>query len=158
MHGEVAAVRGEVETVSEAVEAVEQKKNNMGGEVVTNVGYPSENDHAATKAYVDDELLFFDGFSGIPGHLRRIKNIEEPTENTDVATKYYVDQIHETVLEEIGESKNDMEGQKIIHVGTPTEATDAATKIYVDTAVAGSAAASAVVTGARVAQWVRALS
>ena len=84
----------------------------MGGQAVTNVGYPSQNNHAATK--------------------------------------YYVDQIREAT--------NDMEGQKIIHVGTPTEATDAATKIYVDTAVAGSAAASAVVTGARVAQWVRALS
>ena len=62
-----------------------------------------------------------------------------------VATKYYVDQIHEAVLEEIGEAKNDMEGRTITHVGTPTEATDAANKIYVDTAVAGAAAAASTV-------------
>ena len=48
----------------------------------------------------------------MPGRLRQIKNIDEPTENTDVATKFYVDQIHEAVLEEMGEAKNDMEGQK----------------------------------------------
>ena len=80
-------VRGEVEAVSEAVEAAEQNKNNMGGQAVTNVGYPSQNSHAATKEYVDDELRFFDGFSGIPGRLKQIHNIAEPTENTDVATK-----------------------------------------------------------------------
>ena len=80
MHGEVAAVHGEVaavseavEAASEAIEAVKQNKNNMGGHFVTNVKYPTENNHAATKEYVDDELLFFDGFSGIPGRLRQIK-------------------------------------------------------------------------------------
>ena len=101
-----------VEAVSEAVEAAEQNKNNMGGQAVANVGYPSENKHAATKEYVNDELLFFDGFSGVPGKVRQIKNIAEPTENTDVATKFYVDRIHEAVLEEVSEAKNNMEGKK----------------------------------------------
>ena len=95
----VDGVRREVEAVSEAVEAVEKNKTNMGGQVVTNVGHPTENNHAATKDYVDDELLLFNGFSGIPGRLRQIKNIDEPTENTDVATKFYVDQIREEMNE-----------------------------------------------------------
>ena len=58
----VDGVRREVEAVSKAVEAAERNKNNMGGQVVTNVGHPTENNHAATKEYVGDELLFFDRF------------------------------------------------------------------------------------------------
>ena len=100
----------------------------MEGHALTNVGYPGNLNDAATKDYVDTELLFFDGFSGVPGRLRKIENIAPPTEANDVSTKEYVDQIYATITE----NKNDMGGEKIINVGSPTQPTDGANKQYID--------------------------
>ena len=60
--------------------AIISNKNYMGGEKLTNLGMPTNAHDAVAKEYVDD---------GIPGRLRRIKNIEELTDPTDVSTKSY---------------------------------------------------------------------
>ena len=50
----------------------------MEGHALTNVRNLVNDDDAATKDHVDTELLFFDGFSGIPGRLRKTENMPLP--------------------------------------------------------------------------------
>ena len=114
--------------VDEEIRSIKSQKYNMEGHALTNVGYPGNLNDAATKDYVDTELLFFDGFSGVPGRLRKIENIAPPTEANDVSTKEYVDQIYATITE----NKNDMGGERISNVGNPTQPTDGANKQYID--------------------------
>ena len=84
------------------------------------------------KEYLEDKLLLFYGFSGIPGTLQRIKNIESPKEDIDVATKTCIDRIHETILEEIHEGEYDTGRREITNISDLAEPTNGVNKSFVD--------------------------
>ena len=117
--------------VDEEIRGNKIQKYNMEGHALTNFGYPVNLNDAITKDYVDTEPLFFDGFSGIPGRLKKIENIAPLTEAEDPTTKEYADEIPTSILNEIMENKNDMGGVRIINVGNPIEGTDDANKLFV---------------------------
>ena len=50
----------------------------MGGQAFTNVRNPVNINDAATKDYVDTEVLFYGGFSGISGTLKKLKTLALP--------------------------------------------------------------------------------
>ena len=111
---------------------------------VVNLVAPTNNNDAATKVYVDDEVatrlpLAGGTMSGdIDMALNSITNLDSPTNNNDAATKLYVDNQDALKLSLSGGTMSgaiDMGSNQINNLADPTSNTDAATKQYVDTAI-----------------------
>ena len=139
------------------------QSNNAGGAKITNLGSPTLNGDAATKAYVDAHA---DGDANPTNEIQnlsevltqsndaagsKITNLGTPTVNTDAATKAYVDAHSDgdanptneiQNLSEVLTQNNDAAGYKITNLGAPTVNTDAATKAYVDAHTDGDASPS----------------
>ena len=110
---------------------------NMGAHEITNLGTPTANTDAATKAYVDTEdakLLPKAGGTmtgAIDMGTSKITNLGTPTASTDAATKAYAD----SNLPKAGGTMSgaiDMGTSKITNLGEPTANSDAATKHFVE--------------------------
>ena len=110
---------------------------NMGTKEITNLGTPTGNANAATKAYVDTEdakLLPKAGGTmtgAIDMGTSKITNLGTPTASTDAATKAYAD----ANLPKAGGTMSgaiNMGTSKITNLGEPTANSDAATKHFVE--------------------------
>lgn len=117
----------------------------MGDLKITSVGTPTEDDDAATKAYVDvtagvTGVIKTDGSVAMAAALdmdsHKVTNVTDPTDDQDAATKKYVDDQDGLNLKKDGSVKMagalDMDSHKVTNVTDPTSAQDAATKNYVD--------------------------
>ena len=117
-----------------------------------NVVKPNNNDQAANKKYVDDEIKKIpspnlsayvkkDGSVAMTGDLnmgnRKIANVANPTSNSEAVNKYYVDHnfLNRLSPNSLG-GDLDMRGHKITFAGFPTNQNDLANKQYVDSEIA----------------------
>lgn len=136
---------------------------NMGGQKITNVGNPTNNNDVANKIFVDtafqeleEELATslagylplkggtMTGVLDMGGHY--IQNIETPQTDDEAANKGYVDGQVGTKLSLSGGTMTGnitMGSHKVTGLGTPSADSDAATKAYVDDAVANASSPSA---------------
>ena len=117
--------------------------NDAGGKQIVGLGNPTADNHAATKAYVDNhtdadnqslENVLNEGNTANNNY--QIKGLIDPTEPQDAATKAYVDNKVITAQPPPGLGtvlgvSSDANG-RITNLSTPTSPNDAATKAYVD--------------------------
>ena len=118
----------------------------------SNVLKPDNNNQAANKKYVDDEIKKIpspdlsdyvkkDGSVAMTGDLnmgnRKIANVANPITNTQAVNKYYVDHnfLNRLRPNSLG-GDLDMRGHKITYAGLPTNQNDLANKQYVDSEIA----------------------
>ena len=143
---------------------VEDSTPQLGGELdaqtnkIINLGAPTADTDAATKLYVDTEILSASLIVEIVNDLtpqlggeldsqnNKITNLGTPTVGTDAATKNYVDtEITSGLLtvEIVNDTTPQLGGElnaqnfKIINLATPTAGGDATNKTYVDSLAAG---------------------
>ena len=132
---------------------------------IFNLGEPQYNSSAASKAYVDSEILKIqsintvlflkiDGTRSMIANLNlggnKITNLRSPTNNEDAASKSYIDgeiakisNVDTASYLKIDGSRAmtgdlNMGGNKITNLKTPTGDTDAASKSYIDKTLAES--------------------
>jgi hypothetical protein len=105
-----ASTTNEIQNLSQVL----TQGNNAGGTKITNLGAPSVNSDATTKAYVDGAI------SGI---------------NVDDADANATNEIQN--LSQVLTQGNDAGGTIITNIGAPSVASDATTKAYVDGAISG---------------------
>jgi hypothetical protein len=123
----------------------------MGNQKILNLGAPTGDSDAATKQYVDDNIvtggwvgtaatqLNMNGNS-IDMNNQRILNLQGPVSNSDAATKQYVDDNIVTggwvgtATSQLNMNGNTihMGGRRITNLGDPVSAGDAVNRGYVD--------------------------
>jgi hypothetical protein len=107
----------------------------LGGHLITGVGTPTANTHAANKGYVDTAVANL--VAAAPGTLDTLKELadalgDDPSFATTVSANLAgkVAKAGDTMTGDLA-----MGTHKVTGLGTPTAANDAAPKTYVDTAV-----------------------
>jgi hypothetical protein len=114
----------------------------MSNQLVTGLGAPTANDHAARKSYVDtaDALKLNLAGGTMTGAIamsnQKITGLGTPTAGNDATTKTYVDNADALKLNLTGGTMSGviaMGNNRITGLQDPSNAQDAATKNYIDT-------------------------
>ncbi|MET1260946.1 hypothetical protein ABV409_16500, partial [Flagellimonas sp. DF-77] len=135
--------------------------NDAGGRQIENLLDPNDDQDAATKKYVDDEIAALPAGSdnqdldnvltqGNDAGGRQIENLLDPNDDQDAATKKYVDDEIAALpagsdnqdLDNVLTQGNDAGGRQIENLLDPNDDQDAATKKYVDDEIAALPAGS----------------
>jgi hypothetical protein len=130
------SIKGEPAANSPNLSSVLQQGNSAGSQKITDLGAPTEDNDAATKAYVDShndaddqslENVLTEGNTANDNY--QIKGLIDPTDLQDAATKAYVDGRD---LEDILNAGNDAGNKQIVGLASPTADGHATNRKYVD--------------------------
>jgi len=119
----------------------------MGTNMVSGLGAPLSDDHAARKGYVDqqDALQVTKAGDSMSGTLamgvNKVTSAAVPSVGTDLTNKTYVDSVDILKVNKSGDTMSgtlDMGTNKISNVVDPSNAQEAATKKYVDDTITTS--------------------